>query len=335
MERLLTLALFFKKGFGYSSYRKIISDFGSLTKAYSEGFLKVEDGLVERAQKEIERASSLGFKVITVSDDDYPDSFLSAPQPPLAFYAWGELPKGPFASVVGSRRCSDYGRRTAFKLGKFLSEAGVFVVSGLAFGIDSFAHRGAVSGGGRTVAVLGSSLDRVYPEVNRFLAKEIVDSGGCVISEFPLGTRARREFFPRRNRLVAALGEVLIVVEATQKSGTSITVNYALEMGKEVLAVPGNIDSPFSVGTNKLIYDGAVPLFDFKELLNYFSLKEAPAERSPDKFAEVYQLLKASPLSADQIAYRLGREISFVIGALSYLEVMGFVRREGVSWQAV
>jgi len=335
VEKVLALALHLKKGFGFSKFCSLKERFGSLERAFEEGALK-PGSYLELAREEMEEARRRGFRILTVTDEGYPSSLLQAPSPPLALYLWGELPPCPCVAVIGSRRCSDYGRRTAYRLGKFLSERGITVISGLALGIDSAAHRGALSGGGKTVAVLGSSLDRIYPSSNAPLARRIVEAGGGVISEFPLGTGARREYFPRRNRLVSALSDAVVVVEARERSGTFITVNYALEMGKEVFVVPGNIDSPFSRGTNRLLKEGATPLVDFEELLDFLPLKpEGSDRREPEEYGEVYSLLKERPLSADELACTLGRGIGYVIGALSHLEISGFVKREGVKWVAL
>ena len=335
MERLLVLALHLKKGFGFSKFRSLRERYGSLEEALRRRALNL-DAELPLARKELEEAERRGFKVITAVDGDYPLSLLSAPQPPLALYLWGKLPEGGSVAVVGSRRCSDYGRRVAYRLGRFLSERGIIVISGLALGIDSAAHRGALAGGGRTVAVLGSSLDRIYPPSNAPLARRIVEAEGGIISEFPLGTGARREYFPRRNRIVSALSDAVVVVEAKERSGTFITVNYALDMGKEVFVVPGNIDSPFSRGTNRLLKEGATPLVDFEELLECLPLKTRELKRrEPEEYGEVYSLLKERPLSADELACALGKGIGYVIGALSRLEVSGFVKREGVKWVAL
>ena len=331
MERILALALHLKKGYGFKKFQKLKENYGSLEEAVREGVLNLD---LSTAEREIEEASKKGFRIVTIVDEDYPQSFFMAPQPPLAFYLWGNFLPFPKVAVIGSRRCSDYGRRTAFRLGKFLSEREISVVSGLALGIDSAAHRGALKGKGKTIAVLGSSLDCLYPSSNRRLAEEIVESGGGIISEFPLGTRAKREFFPRRNRLIAALSEAVVVVEARERSGTFITVNYALEMGKEVFAVPGNIDSPFSRGANRLIVEGATPLVDFEEFLSFLPLKEVK-KSGPSEFEQIYSLLKEAPLTADEIAYIISEDIGFVSRALSQLEISGHVKREGAKWVAL
>ncbi len=335
MELLLILALSFKKGVGFHRIRKLIADYGSLKEGIEKERLEISQEL-KRAEEEIKRAEELHIKIVPFTSENYPEKLLNISQPPVVLYVKGELKKEPAVAVVGSRRCSSYGRSVAFRLGKFLSENGITVVSGLALGIDSAAHRGALSGGGKTVAVLGSSVDMVYPFENKPLAERIVEKGGAIISEFPLGTKARKEFFPRRNRIVSGLSDCVVVVEASEKSGTFITVNYALEQGKEVLAVPGSIDSPFSRGTNRLIREGAPPLTDFNEIFEIVpQLKKAKKNREiPEELAGVYSLLLEKPLTADQIAQIIGRNPQEIFVILTKLELKNLVKREGATYRA-
>ena len=335
MELLFILALSFKKGYGFHRIKKLIDEYGSLKEGVEkEGIeLSLE---IKRAEEEIKKAKNSGTKIVPFTSKSYPKKLLKIPQPPVVLYVKGELKEEPAVAVVGSRRCSSYGRSVAFRLGKFLSENGITVISGLALGIDSAAHRGALSGGGKTVAVLGSSVDMVYPFENKPLAERIVDRDGAVISEFPLETKARKEFFPRRNRIVSGLSDCVVVVEAAEKSGTFITVNYALEQGKEVLAVPGSIDSPFSRGTNSLIKEGALPLTDFNEIFEIVpQLKKAKEKKEiPKELAEIYSLLLEKPLTADQISQITGkspREISII---LTKLELKKLISREGATYRA-
>ena len=335
MELLFILALSFKKGYGFHRIKKLIDEYGSLKEGVEkEGIeLSLE---IKRAEEEIKKAKNSGTKIVPFTSKSYPEKLLKIPQPPVVLYVKGELKEEPAVAVVGSRRCSSYGRSVAFRLGKFLSENGITVISGLALGIDSAAHRGALSGGGKTVAVLGSGVDMVYPFENKPLAERIVEKGGAVISEFPLGTKARKEFFPRRNRIVSGLSDCVVVVEAAEKSGTFITVNYALEQGKEVLAVPGSIDSPFSRGTNSLIKEGALPLTDFNEIFEIVpQLKKAKEKKEiPKELAEIYSLLLEKPLTADQISQITGkspREISII---LTKLELKKLISREGATYRA-
>lgn len=208
--------------------------------------------------KELELIAKKNIKVITIEDSCYPAPLSKIFDPPLVLYVKGEFLSKDLAAVaiVGSRRPSIYGRMTAEKLGRELGARGLTIVSGMARGIDSAAHRGALSGGGRTIAVLGSGLGVIYPKENEILADEIAKNG-AVISEFPMLTSPERGNFPRRNRIISGLSLGVVVVEAARRSGALITVDCALEQGKEVFAVPGRIDSPISWGTNNLIQQGA------------------------------------------------------------------------------
>jgi DNA processing protein len=331
MEKLLALALSFKKGYGYKRVKKLLEKFGSLEEGIRELDLNL-DPEIERAERELQKARELGVEVRAFFEPEYPKELLKVEQPPIVLYIKGSLKSSPKVAVVGSRKCSDYGRRTAYRLGKLLSEAGITVVSGLALGIDSSAHRGALKASGGTVAVLGSGIDRVYPESNSHLAELIVKSGGALVSEFPLGMRARREHFPRRNRIVAGLSLAVVVVEARERSGTFITVNYALEQGKEVFAVPGPIDSPFSRGSNLLLKEGATPLTSLEEILDF--LNYSPPKREPNEFKELYLALSQGAKTVDSLSQELGLDVAQLLKALTLLEVKGFVRRRGALWEA-
>jgi len=332
-EKVLALALTFKKGFGPKSIFELFEKYGSLAEAVEKEGIELSKEL-DRARGEILRASQLGVKVVPFFSEEYPQELLNLSSPPVALFVKGELHSSPAVSVVGSRRCSEYGRKTAFRLGRFLAKSGVPVISGLALGIDTAAHEGALAGGGETVAVLGSGIGRIYPSSNRGLAEKVAKSG-ALISEFPVDYPPKRENFPKRNRIVAALGEVLVVVEAQERSGTFITVDYALELGKEVFVVPGNIDSPFSRGTNKLLKEGARPLTDFEELLSFVKPKRFSPALPPPELSGVYSLLKETSLTADEIAHRLGLNPGAVSGILTRLEVEGLVKKEGALWFAL
>lgn len=209
-------------------------------------------------EKELELMAKGNIKALTIEDSRYPISLSKIFDPPIVLYVKGELlPKDLAAvAIVGSRRPSIYGKMTAEKLGRELGARGLTIISGMARGIDSAVHRGALSGGGRTIAVLGSGLGVIYPAENEALADEIARNG-AVISEFPMLTAPERGNFPRRNRTISGLSLGVVVVEAARRSGALITVDCALEQGKEVFAVPGRVNSPISWGTNNLIQQGA------------------------------------------------------------------------------
>jgi len=198
----------------------------------------------------------------------FPTLLTEIPDPPVGIFYIGELPADAThkIAIIGSRRCSEYGLLTARMLAKPLAENDVVVVSGMARGVDSMAHRGALEGGGKTIAVLGCGTDICYPAENAHLRTAIIENG-CVLSEYPPGQRPMAAFFPARNRIISGLCRAIIVAEASRKSGTLITVDQATEQGRDVLAVPGNIMSPLSAGTNSLIREGAIPVTDYTDVL--------------------------------------------------------------------
>ena len=171
-------------------------------------------------------------------------------------------------SLIGCRKCSQYGKKTAYYFSYNLSKAGFNIVSGLARGIDSYSHIGCLAAKGKTIAVMGSGLDNIYPKENEQLVNEIIKQNGAIITQYPLGTKPEKNNFPARNRIISGLSKAVLVIEARAKSGTLITVDFALEQGKDVFAVPGNINSANSVGTNELIKQGAIPVCNYKDILD-------------------------------------------------------------------
>src|SRR5947199_7050507 len=209
-----------------------------------------------RAEGEIERVRKLGGDILVLDDGVYPSLLREPYDPPVVLYVkgvWAECLERPCVAIVGSRRCSTYGQNAALMLSRELASRGVTIISGLARGIDAAAHRGALEAGGRTVAVLGTGIDEVYPRDHRKLAAEILERGGALVTQFPLGTPPVAENFPYRNRIISGLSLGVVVVEAAENSGSLITARLALEQGREVYAVPGNITSRNSFGTNYLI----------------------------------------------------------------------------------
>ena len=206
-------------------------------------------------------------------DVRYPDLLRQIPEPPKQLYCIGnlELLKMPAAALVGSRKCSEYGKQVAMNLGKTLAQAGAAVVSGMAKGIDSFAQLGTLKAGGKTIAVLGCGVDICYPAENRKLYDQIA-SEGLIVSEYPPGTVPMPYMFPQRNRIIAGLSRVVTVVEAGRDSGALITAGLAEDFGREVYAVPGNITSMWSLGTNKLIADGAMPVVVLDDVVRAMGL---------------------------------------------------------------
>jgi DNA processing protein len=253
-------------------------------------------------------------------------------------------PDGPRVAIVGSRRPSPYGEAVAEQLAADLARAGVIVVSGLALGCDAAAHRGALVGGGVTVAVMGTGVDIVYPAAHFRLAEEIVAGGGALVSQFPDGTSPRRRNFPARNVTLAALSDVVVVVEAVQGSGALITAEAALDLHKEVMAVPGSIFSPLSVGTHALIRDGAGLVQNARDVLAALGVGREvlddplgapkrlgfglPRERD----GILLHLSDVLAVSTAELARKLHLPVAEVLGRLTSLELDGAVRRHGAGY---
>jgi DNA processing protein len=217
----------------------------------------------EKAADELDLLREMGADVLVLDDGTYPALLRETADPPIVLYvkgAWQECLDAPSVAMVGSRRCSTYGQNAAEMLAKDLASRGVTVVSGFARGIDGSAHRGALAGGGRTVAVLGTGLDMIYPKEHAKLAEEILARGGAMVTQFPLGTPPLKDNFPYRNRIISGLSLGVLVVEATDRSGSLITARLAMEQNREVFAVPGNITSANSYGSNFLIKSAGAKL---------------------------------------------------------------------------
>jgi len=261
----------------------------------------------------IARIKNTKCKICTIADADYPLLLAEVSDPPLVLYYWGELKKEEMAvGIVGTRRATAYGLAIAEKLSEELAEEGFTIVSGLARGIDSAAHRGALKCEGRTIAVLGSGLDKIYPPENKELAQEIARKG-CLLTEFPPGVPPLKQNFPQRNRIISGLSRGIIVVEAGEKSGALITVDFALEQGRDVFAVPGPITSDKSKGTNNLISEGAKLIQGTADVLeNYKMIKPLFKEEK----LEVKEGLKLS-LEERLVFSQIGLE------PVSYEELLG------------
>lgn len=212
------------------------------------------------------------IKTIKLEDNLYPEKLRNIYDPPKLLYLLGneDLLNQRAIAIIGCRNCTQYGAENAYKFGYELATSNICVISGFARGIDSYAHQGALSAKGKTIAVLGAGLDVIYPPENTRLYKEILINGGAIITEYQLGSRPEKYHFPERNRIISGLSDGVLVVEAKKKSGTMITVDYALDQGREVYAIPGNISSDSSYGTNELIKEGAIPVTNVNDiLLNY------------------------------------------------------------------
>jgi len=274
-----------------------------------------------------------GHHLITLYDPDYPAALAEIPDPPLLLYVSGrrELLKQPLLAIVGSRNASVQGKLDAESFAAALSGAGLCVVSGLALGIDTAAHEGALRGPGSTVAVVGTGLDRVYPARNRELAYRIA-AHGCLVSEYALGTPPLAVNFPRRNRIISGLAAGVLVVEAAAQSGSLITAQMAAEQGREVFALPGSIHSALAKGCHRLIRDGAQLVETVEEVLAAMQVSplatrvgasaSAPAPAPDD---DLLAALGAEPVALDDLLARLGGDAGVLGGRLLGLELAGLV----------
>lgn len=208
---------------------------------------------------------------IKIESNKYPQKLKEIYDPPATIYTLGNnrILNEIGIAIVGARKATSYGKDVSLKIAKELSQKGINIISGLAIGIDTFAHLGSIQAHsfGKTIAVLGSGIDKIYPKENIELARKIIKSGGCIISEYPIGTEAQKKNFPQRNRIISGLSNGILVVEASQKSGALITAEFGLEQGKEVFAIPGDINKQQSEGCNVLIKDGAKIVLSVKEIL--------------------------------------------------------------------
>jgi DNA processing protein len=283
-----------------------------------------------RAEAERDRAEARGLRVVGSGEPEYPSWLARTYDPPLVLFVQGTLARDEGAAavaVVGSRAATALGLAFARALSRELAESGVTVVSGLARGIDAAAHRGALEGGGRTVAVLGSGLERVYPRENQELAGRIAGSGGAVVSEFPLDAAPWKGNFPRRNRVIAGWGRAVVVVEAGERSGALITARYALEEGRDVMAVPGHPTWSGAAGTNALLRDGAAMVRHAGDVLEEIGLAAPPAAEKKTEDDVLAALRRDAPSSVEEIASRCGRRLPDLLSRLGELELARRVRR--------
>lgn len=331
-------------GIGHTTIEKLLRYFGSYEEIWHAPRKEIEsvvnvkrsaiDKLIECRSIDFiseyrKRLSSKSINCICTSDDEYPDILKYIHSAPHIFYMRGGILEEDQKSlaIIGSRKCTSYGKNTAYQFAKELASYGITIVSGMAYGIDSAAHRGALDGGGRTIAVLGSGVDVCYPKSNFSLMKDIIENG-AVISEYPLGTNPTPGNFPRRNRIISGLSKGVLVVEAGLKSGTLITVDYALEQGKDVFSIPGNINCTVSKGTNKLIKEGAKPVTCVEDILEEFNIKKDRNEQinryndlSESERAVLEIVEKKQPIHIDLIGSMLTYDASTVNSIVTILEI--------------
>lgn len=232
-------------------------------------------------------------------------------------------------AIVGSRECTSYGFYKAYEFAKELSKKGICVISGLAEGIDTAAHLGAMHQKGKTIAILGTGLNKIFPEENEILAQSIIKNGGLIISEYGLNQERKSENFPKRNRIMSGLSGGILVVEAKNKSGTLITARYAKEQGKKVFCLPGNIDNTNSSGTNKLIKDGAILVTEIKDILDEFTIenkKESTKVKVNQEYKKVYDVLGTVPMNINEICKKTNSPMAEVNQIITMLEIEGLIK---------
>ena len=355
-ERQAYVAFNLTGNVGFATVSELVARAGSVVAAWEAYPKKVSrtGGDVDW-QRELEQAKSFGVTIVTPADEAYPRQLREAPGAPLALYVKGDVAAlaRPSVALVGTRRTTTYGRTLANRLAYDLAKAGWSVVSGLALGVDAEAHRGALEAGGVTVGVIGSGLDRFYPEENRELAREIVKKGGAVVSEFPFGRPPDQQTFPIRNHVVAALVRGVVAVEAPVRSGTLITTGIAADLGRTVMAVPGRIDDRMSAGCLKLIREGAILVRDADDVLEAMSellprgretgdrrqgagassvlrLKSSNPDPETPKYsieeAMVMTHVDADGISVDELVHRTGLPVEKVNALTISLRIKGFVK---------
>jgi DNA processing protein len=339
-------------GIGPARFKLLLEHFGDLEKAWWASGAELKDaGLDKRSTQailaaretispdaELEKVQSEGAKAITWRDEEYPPRLGHVHNAPPVLYVKGDiLPRDEWAvAVVGTRASRAYGRQMVEEIAGDLARSGITVVSGLARGIDSLAHRAALRAGGRTIAVLGCGIDIIYPHEHRDLARNIVEKG-ALITEYPLGTKPEGGNFPPRNRIISGLSLGTLVVEAGKRSGALITADYALEQGREVFALPGNANSPKSAGTNRLIQEGAAKLVmsveDILEELNLTLVEQHEQVRmivpEDEKEAQILQCISTEPIHVDDIREKTSLPIAEVTSTLAMMELKGMVRQVG------
>lgn len=355
IERQYWVGFNLVSGVGPVLLRRMLEQFGSLSEAWrAEPHMLHAAGLGKRAvtslqevsrrvdlDAELARLDKLGIAVLTWEDDDYPTllaSLREIDQAPPVIYLRGSLADADewAITMVGTRSVSPYGRQVTYQLANELAANGLVIVSGLARGVDAEAHQAALDAGKRTIAVLPCGLDTIYPPEHRGLAARIVQQG-AVMTPFPLGTIPKATNFAPRNRMLSGLGRGVLVTEAGMKSGALVTASYALEQGREVFAVPGNITAQGSNGTNRLIQDGAHPALAAQDVLDVLKLDRitqfVEARASLPVLGGdgevVLRQLSAEPLHIDELTRQCGLPVSRVSSILTMLELRGMIRQVG------
>lgn len=270
------------------------------------------------------------MEIIIRRDEYYPKRLLQIQNPPERLYVEGDkkLLNQDAIAIVGTRNYTKYGEKYASKFARELSQKGISIVSGLARGIDSIAHINSMEQEGKTIAVLGSGFNHIYPEENRYLYQKIIENGGCIVTEYPPETLVDKAKFPKRNRIISGLAMGVLVIEARYRSGTSITAKHAISQHKEVFCIPHPLDTPTGYIPNLLIQQGAQIVTSGSDILQYYNEDEKyQGQEVSQEYQEVYNLIGKLPISANNIARMLNIEIARVTEALFMLELDGFIKQ--------
>lgn len=282
------------------------------------------------------------MKIINISDKEYPGKLLNIKNPPQKLYVLGDetLLNKKSLAIIGSRNCTEYGYKQARKFANEISKHNICIVSGMAIGIDSAAHIGAKSTIGRTIAVLGGGFNNIFPKENKELFYEILEEGGCIVSEYEPDTKVNNKNFPKRNRIVSGLSEGVLVVEARHRSGTSITVRFAKEQKKKIFCIPSNIESSTGYGTGKLIQEGAKLVLSPNDILKDFGINilekdiisnEQEKFEIEEEYQIVYKLISRVPININEICKKSKLNIADVNVMLTMLELKGAIKQIGVN----
>ncbi|NLF51016.1 MAG: DNA-protecting protein DprA [Leptolinea sp.] len=350
-DRLFWIGFTYVRGIGAVRFRGLLNAFGNMQSAWGastsqlmeaglsqkiiENFYQVKKQIdLELIWKNIEKA---GISVLTWNEDLYPRRLKEIDQPPPVLYVLGELTVQDEwgVAIVGTRRMTGYGRQVTEELVELLANHGVTIVSGLARGVDACAHDTALKQGGRTIAVLGSGVDRIYPPEHRRLAEDIAKNG-AVVSDYPPGTPPESSNFPPRNRIISGLSRVVVVIEAGVTSGALITSTFAADQGRDVFSLPGSIYANQSKGTNRLIQQGARPLIDVRDVLDVLNIEQVQEYRqarlelpTDPREQQILDNLGYEPIHIDDLGNATGWGMDTLTATLTMMELKGMVRQVG------
>jgi len=350
-DNKIILGLSLIPGFGFKRIKKLFDMFSDFEKIWNLNFNEIKNVLGENLAKifttnrdkinldqEIKKYEKLNIQIINFFDNNYPQLLKEIYSPPIILFSRGNiklLENKNFLSVIGARKYSDYGKCVTEKFISQVSQKNITIVSGLAIGIDSFSHIEALKGIGSTIAVLGSSINEIYPRSNINLAKNI-EGSGLIISEFPIGTKFAKENFPQRNRIIAGLSQATFVIEASRKSGALITANYAINENREILTIPGSILNKNYEGNNYLIKQGAKIITEIEDIFEIYNIENNNNLDAYEKliFEEkeqetIYKILLNGPVALDKIIINSRLNVNVVIASLTKMELSNLIQNIG------